>query len=382
VPSHAKSNSVRRAFPLGRKQLLIAGAAVLVIAGVIVGIVATGGPKHTSANGGTTSSSSSTVTTQALASNRCPLTDLPAPGGTPPSRPPAAVKIGNEPGPDAGGLGAARPQSGLNEADVVYDTPAEGGIMRYVALFQCNDASLIGPVRSVRWVDWHILAEFRVSILAHVGGINQDRAVVTSKKYILNADDFSYSQAYEQIASRVSPDSTYTSTSALYKLFHNETPPRPIFKYTATLPAGAKPTASVGINFSYGTDVLWKWDPTTKSWLHFYGSGSTPDIDTLDNKQVSTTNIVIQIVNYRLGPYAESPGGSGDVESITTGSGPGYVLRDGEMIPVTWHRSTLQDATTYTTANGATVGLAPGRTWVEMVLNTTAKVKGALTFTS
>ncbi len=381
MPSHAKSKSDRRAFPLGRKQLLIAGAAVIVIAGVVVGIVATGGSKPAAGRGGTTSSSSSTVTTQALPSDRCPLTDLPAPGGTPPSRPPIAVKIGNEPGPDAGGLGAARPQSGLNEADVVYDTPAEGGIMRYVAIFQCNDASLIGPVRSVRWVDWHILAEFRVSILAHVGGIEQDRAIVATKKYILNGDDFSYPQAYEQISSRVSPDSTYTSTSALYKLFHNETPPSPIFKYTAKPPAGAKPVASVGINFSYGTDVLWKWDPTTSSWLHFYGSGSTPDIDTLDNKQVSTTNIVIQVVHYTFGPYAESPGGSGDVQSITTGTGTGYVLRDGEMIPVIWHRPTLRDATTYTTTSGTPVGLAPGRTWVEMLLDTTAKVKGALTFT-
>ena len=383
MPSHAKKKPVRRAFKLGRNQLLIAGAVVVVIVGVIVGVVASGSSKHSSSPGTSSpsSSSSSTVTTQALAADRCPLTDLPAPGGTPPSRPPIAVKIGNEPGPDNGGLGAARPQSGLNEADVVYDTPAEGGIMRYVAVFQCNDASLIGPVRSVRWVDWHILAEFRISILAHVGGIDQDRAVVATKKYILNGDDFSYPQAYEQISSRVSPDSTYTSTSALYKVFHNETPPGPIFKYTARLPAGARPMASVGINFSYGTDVLWKWDGASRSWLHFYGSGSTPDIDTLDNKQVSTTNIVIQVVHYTLGPYAESPGGSGDVQSIMTGTGTGYVLRDGEMIPVIWHRPTLRDPTTYTTTSGKPVGLAPGRTWVELLLDTTAKVKGALTFT-
>src|ERR1700728_1277960 len=94
----------------------------------------------------------------------CPLTDVKAPGGVP-DRPALAVKVGNEPY-------GARPQSGLNEADIVFDTPAEGFIMRYIAIYQYHNAPSIGPTRSVRWVDWHLIRQFIHPILAFAGGIN------------------------------------------------------------------------------------------------------------------------------------------------------------------------------------------------------------------
>ncbi len=379
VPSHRRASSVTP--QILRRRVAAVGGAVVVVGGVIAGVLLAG--HHSPKPVASSSTSAPTTVSHATRSGRCPLTDLPAPGGKVPQRVPLAVKIGNEPGPEAGGLGAARPQSGLNEADIVYDTPAEGGIMRYVAVYQCHNASSIGPVRSLRWVDWHILAEFRMSILAHVGGIVPDVTALDKLPYVADANAFTYPNAYHRISNRVAPDNDYTSTQALWALFKGpkfDQAPAPVFQYTPALPSGAKPVRQVGINFSAGTDAVWRWDPTTKQFLHFYGS--TPDVDTLTNQQVSTTNIFIQIVRYSFGPYPESPGSTGDVESVTTGSGPGFVLRDGEMIPVTWHRPTLSDGTTFTNAKGQEVGLAPGRTWVEMVLNSTAKVPGAITFTS
>ena len=369
--------------PGARRRIALIGTAVVVVVGVVVGVVATrGGAKKASlatTTSGSTGSSGPPV--PKLAKGRCPLTDTPAPGGKVPQRIPLAVKIGNEPGPDPGGLGAARPQSGLNEADIVYDTPAEGGIMRYEAIFQCQNAAAIGPIRSERWVDWHIAAEFPKVIFSHVGGIQPELALLDAQSFILDADAFKFPAAYHQDPSRVAPDATYTSTSALYSLFPTyKTPPRPVFHYSASLPAGAKPVSSLDINFSQGTDVQWKWDPTTGQYLHFYSG--VADVDALTNQQVSTTNIVVQIVHYTYGPWPESPGGTGDVMSVVTGSGPGYVVRNGKEIPVTWHRPNLRGDTTFTTASGAPVGLAPGRTWVEMVLDTTAKIPGALTFTA
>ena len=106
---------------------------------------------------------------------------------------------------------------------------------------------------------------------------------------------------------------------------------------------------------------------TEHQWLHTYSG--VPDIDAATGKQVSTTNIVVEIVHYQLGPYCESgcPGGSGDVESDLLGTGSGYVLRGGRAFAVTWHRASLAAKTTFTDANGAEVTLAPGRTWVEIV---------------
>jgi len=106
---------------------------VIVLVGVVLAAVMSSG----STKGGTHSSTSTTLKTttttrpRAVVSSKvCPLTDLPAPGGKAPQRPALAVKIGND--------FSSRPQSGLDQADIVYEEMAEGGITRYMAVFQCR----------------------------------------------------------------------------------------------------------------------------------------------------------------------------------------------------------------------------------------------------
>jgi hypothetical protein len=367
-PAHSKKRPAARGHAaLNKRRVIFAGTAAVLalVAALLLTFLPESGPsaaKHPPPS-----------TDRPLAPSRCPLTDLPAPGGKIPDRPALAVKIGNEPD-------GARPQAGLDEADIVYDTPAEAFIMRYIAVFQCNEASSIGPTRSVRWVDWHIMQQFGHPILAFAGGIDPDVNTVSNLPWLDAADLLAGAQsAGVRISSRVPPDNLYTSTSALWALFKPQAAPTPVFTYTAALPAAAGPAASLAIDFSQGTDVLWKWDAQSGSWLHTYGG--VPDVDTLTGQPVTTTNIVVQIVDYTFGPYPESPDGSGDVESETTGSGAGYVLRGGKELPVTWHRPTTSSPTTFTDAKGQVVGLAPGRTWVELVPDTVASTSGALTLT-
>lgn len=337
----------------------------MVLVGVIVGVVL--------ATGGTSKPPATSASRPAVAVGRCPLTDLPAPGGAVPRRPALLVKIGNEPG-------GARPQSGLNEADIVYDTPAEGFIMRYIAVYQCSDAAMIGPDRSVRWVDYHLAGQFGDPILAFAGGIDPNLAAVKADGSWLSGVDLLDlgPPAAVRTTARVPPDNLYTSTKALYGLFPKETtPPKAVFDYTSSLPPAAKPLSQAALDFSAGTDVIWKWQRASGSWLHTYSG--TPDVDALTNQPVTATNVVVEIVRYQLGPYVESAGGTGDVESQTTGSGKGYILRDGRYLPVTWHRPDDASATTFTDAAGKPVGLAPGRTWVELM--TTAQAAGGISFT-
>jgi hypothetical protein len=368
-PEHSRPRSGSRGHAgLNKRRVILAGAAAVVsLVAALLLILLPGGGKPSAVRRPPAS------TNPPLAPSRCPLTDLPAPGGKIPARPALAVKIGNEPE-------GARPQAGLDEADIVYDTPAEAFIMRYIAVYQCNEASSIGPTRSVRWVDWHIMQQFVHPVLAFAGGIDPDVSAVSSLPWLDAADLLAGAQsAGVRISSRIPPDNLYTSTTALWALFKAEPAPTPVFTYTSALPAAARPAATLGIDFSQGTDVLWKWDAQSGSWLHTYDG--TPDVDTLTNQPVTTTNIVVQIVHYTFGPYPESPNGSGDVESVTTGSGAGYVLRDGKEIPVTWRRPTTSSPTTFTDAKGQPVGLAPGRTWVELVPDTVASTAGALTLT-
>jgi hypothetical protein len=182
---------------------------------------------------------------------------------------------------------------------------------------------------------------------------------------------------------RVPPDNLYTSTGALYALssaFNTRYgPPRPIFQFSGQPDPAATPVAAVHINFSYDTDVAWTWDAASRSFLHSYSEG--PDIDALTGAQVSASNVIILVVKYRFGPYAEHVGGSGDFESVTIGTGTGYILRDGKILKVTWSRRVETDPWTFYGPHHEVVGLSPGRTWVELLPNTTAAAPGAFTIT-
>jgi hypothetical protein len=293
------------------------------------------------------------------------LTGLPAPYGVVPARPALMVKVGNEPGP-------ARPQSGLNEADVVYDTPAEGFIMRYIAVYQCQGAAAVGPTRSVRWVDYQIAPQFGNPILAFAGGIDPNVQAVAATPGVLGANLLTaQAGAAYRTTDRRAPDNLFTSTSALWALpGASPRPPTPIFTYAPRLPVGASPLASAELYFSPGTDVVWQWQPATRSWLHTYSGAA--DIDALSQQPVTATNVVIQIVPFSIGPYAENDGGSGDIQSVTTGSGTGYLLRDGSYVPIRWSRAGVTAPTRFTTMSGQPIGLAPGRTWVEIMTGTQA----------
>jgi hypothetical protein len=344
-----------------RTQAWIAVGLAVALVGVAVGFAVSGTAKPAASRHVATTTSTQPPAV-VVKTSRCPLTDTPPQvGDVVPQRSALLVKIGNEPD-------GARPQSGLNEADIVFDTPAEGFIMRYVAVYQCNNASAIGPTRSARWVDWNMVARQFVSpILAFAGGIDPNVNGIGATPWLSGANLLEGAQsAGVRISSRVAPDNLYTSTAALYALFKSKsTPPASIFTFGTQLPPGAKRAKSVQINFSGGTDVIWKWDPKGHDWLHTYLGA--PDIDTLTGKQVSTSNIVVEVVNYSVGPYIESTGGSGDIESQLVGSGRGYVLRQGTFVPVTWHRPDELSPTTFTTATGVSVDLIPGRTWVEIV---------------
>jgi Protein of unknown function (DUF3048) N-terminal domain/Protein of unknown function (DUF3048) C-terminal domain len=371
VPSHSKSPS-RPSFlaNLSSRQRAIAGGSILaIIAVVVIVLVVAGGskPSTTAASGGTTPT---------LAGNLCPLTGLPAAGGAVPPRPALLVKIGNEPG-------TARPQSGLNEADIVYDTPAEGFIMRYMAVYQCSDASSIGPIRSVRWVDYHVAREFIDPILAFAGGINPNVNTVMATSWLHGANLLgNASAAGHRITSRSAPDNLYTATTPLYAMFKSRTDiPKPVFAYSRTVPTGSSPASSAKIDFSGGTDVTWTWSSSANTWLHGYVSTGA-DTDQASGSQVSAENVIIEEVHYKVGPYLESTGGSGDIESQTLGTGNAIVLRNGQQVKVTWHRKDPIAPTTFTDASGKGVALMPGRTWVELVPDSVYTRSGAVTITS
>jgi hypothetical protein len=288
----------------------------------------------------------------------CPLTGQPARHGQVPDRPALAIKVENLPD--------ARPQAGLDRADVVYEEPVEGGITRFIAVYQCHDAGRVGPVRSGRTTDPKILVQFGRPVMGYAGGQGPvvraiDRAGVIDMNY-----DIAIS-AYTRDDSRPAPHNLYTSTRSLWKAAKaTEGAPTPVFSYDPEVAGPSRKARAVHLPFSSYSDVYWTWSRTQAAWLRSHGT--VPHV-LEDGTQVRAANVVVMQVQVTSGPIVDAAGNhSPEVE--LTGSGKAYVFRDGRMVIGRWERATLKDVTTFVTKAGEEIALAPGVTWVELLPST------------
>jgi hypothetical protein len=298
--------------------------------------------------------------TAPVTSDLCPLTGMKAPHGIVPRRPALGVKIGNDP--------TSRPQSGLLDADIVYEEMAEGGITRYLAIFQCADPPLIGPIRSVRWDDWHVLESYGHPILSFSGGIEEWDAEVASLSWLFDANgsEGTTQNAYFRTSNRVPPWNLYSTGTMLWALDSNHTPPPPQFTYSAAPPpAAVRAVAATIVGLAAGSNVDWAWNGQLGDWMRSYDG--VPDVDAA-GPQLRAKNVIIDVVATRPGPYDES-GTTPDTESITQGSGRALILRNGEVETGMWICAKYGDVVQYRFPNGKTMTLAPGNTWVELVPN-------------
>jgi len=328
----------------GRLTLTIGGAvlAVLLLIG-IVGMISGGSPLA--------------VVNKAVHHSpppTCPLTGQTPKGGKVPQRPALALKVENLP--------LARPQTGLDAADIVYEEPVEAGITRFIAVFQCTPAPRVEPIRSGRMEDPDILMQFDHPLFGYAGAV---QAVINKVKRS-GLHDVNYEKAasaYLRDPARYSPHNLYTSTAALWKLApKNEGPPAPLFTYSVKPPVGARPAHVVHLPFSSYSDVYWKWDRSKHAFSRWYG---TTPADLSSGKIITASNVVVQVVNVTLT-------GIHDVNGVpspfahTVGSGKAYVLRNGKVIVGRWVRPSLSDTTKFVDASGKVIPLEPGNTWVEL----------------
>jgi hypothetical protein len=280
---------------------------------------------------------------------------MPAEGGQVPQRPALAIKIDNYP--------SARPQSGLDKADIVFEEPVEGGITRLVAVFQCQSANLVGPIRSARAVDAPILDQLSKPLLLHVGGIPPVLSLIREAD-LFDEDLMTHESVVQNPPGRYAPYDTYVSTAAGWGLRPNDTtPPASLFTYSPTVPSGTAVT-SVHIPYSHTNDVTWTWDTSSGLWrLSYSGIPAT----VANGSQIAVPNIVVQTVRVSYGPWVENAQGGLEVQCQLTGSGPLEVFRNGQEVTGTWQRSSLSEPTRLVASGGSTIALQPGETWVELV---------------
>lgn len=274
-----------------------------------------------------------------------------------------AVKIDNHP--------LARPQSGIDDADMVIELMVEG-ITRFLTFWHESDVDFLGPNRSGRPTDGALLAAFNEPTFTLSGGQAWVQNLIRSYDINLIKE---LSAGTFRISGRRAPHNLYVNTFELRETadereYPDNPPDGPIWEFGPLGPGGTDLT-EVDIDFS-GNHVVWQWDPTTDLWLRNVSGGPSNwrDEDGTEGQIGVPVMIALYVEQYTVAPPSGTSGSSLP-SSRTIGSGTAYVFADGKVVEGQWARESETDWFTLTDSNGRTMNVPPGKSWVSLVPNHT-----------
>ena len=314
------------------------------------------GDSTTTTTATSTTSTATTTTTPVTTTSLkpvwlAPLTGLPDPRGLTKHRSALTIKVENTP--------EARPQFGLEHADVVYEEIVEGGITRLAAVFNSYLPTKVGPVRSVRRTDREIVYPIGGLFAFSGGALYALQSIQTAPVRLF--DESTSGTAMFRDPTRYAPHNLYTNAVSLMKMGGRVRVPAPLFHYVAAKsPAVGIRVGEFVVNFAAGYAATYRWNGVTRSWQRsIFGA---PDV-TAAKVRLSPTNVIVMSVNYL--------GGVGRIgaEAELVGTGPVEVFSDGRLQKGRWLRSSLTHPIIYRTLAGKPIALRPGQTWVELLDN-------------
>lgn len=318
-------------------------------------------PPTTTTTAATTTSSSTTstsTTTTTVPVITAPLNGLPVDDAADLERRVIAIKMDNHPN--------ARPQSGLQEADAVYELRVEGGFTRFIALFHQTDSGYVGPIRSGRPTDPELVIYLGATFMT--AGANYwvtplIRSLGTN--YLSNE-----TLGTRRISSRRAPHNLYGDTTQMRDIADEppyefpDDPPPEIFAFADIVLDGEDAT-EVTLDWASGHTVTWEWDgsqylryegSTAHSWLGIDGDSDQVAFDTL---------VVIEGPYYLAAPPNNGEGAL--LPSIDTiGSGEVHVFAQGKVVSGTWNRAAIDLPFQLVAEDGGVLQVPPGRPWISV----------------
>ena len=276
----------------------------------------------------------------------------------------------------------ARPQSNLPKADIIYETMAEGGITRLMAIFWSHDVNKVGPIRSARqyYIEW--LSEYD-ALYVHDGYAFSDDPRVDARRNLVryNIKDIANRGAWRvNDGTRFAPHNEYISPIKVWSLaknygwdgFPNITPWS--FKNDNKVEdrgpgKGAKIVFWQGLSQwnSYQYDVVWKYDANQNSYKRW--SGGKPDIDLETGQQISAKVIILQKVEM-IPTYDHKA----HVIITTIGNGDAFIMQDGSIIPAKWSKKDRTSRTMFTDEKGNPIRFNRGLIWISAVPRDQGKI--------
>jgi hypothetical protein len=323
------------------------------------------------ATAGATTSNASTTSTAPPPPPIAPLTGLPQPDAGLRQRVAMVVKVDN--------VDPARPQAGLDAADVVFEEMVEGRVTRLIAIFQSTDAARIGPVRSTRTTDIDIVSALNHPLYSYSGG-NANYVAQLRASPVIDVGADTFAAPYIRSGPHPLPHNLYPNTAALLALAPKGSgPPPALFAYGAAgqpaVGAGATPATHLDLNFGFAA-AIWDWDPAAQTWKR----GQNGSADVLQSgQQIAAANVIVQFIPYTTDGFATGEGISPPPaipKGQTVGSGTAVVLAGGTVIQAKWTKASSTAVTQFTDSAGQPIKLTPGRTWIELApVGVTANVR-------
>lgn len=255
----------------------------------------------------------------------------------------------------------ARPQSGLGQASIVFEAIAEGGITRFLALYQDTAPESIGPIRSARpyYVQWALGFD---AGYAHVGGSPEALADIRAWG-VRDLDQFANGGSYHRISQRAAPHNVYTGMSNLNQLETTKGYTASAFTSFPRKTAGPSKTPnakSVDLKLS-GPLYNAHYDYIAATNSYNRSEGGAPHIEANTNTVISPAVVIALVIPYGL----QSDGHHSEYQTI--GSGTAYVFQDGMLTMGTWTKTTEKLQLALTDAAGKPLLLNPGQTWLTAV---------------
>lgn len=266
------------------------------------------------------------------------------------NRPALVVKIDN--------VEAARPQYGINQADVVFEEEVEGGLTRFAAVFHSRGADPVGPIRSVRTTDVNLFSNLNKPLFSSSGGNAGTRAALLDST-LVDVGPTEYPGIYYRESSRNPPNNFFSRTSDMWASAAGSggRPPALFSFRSADAPRPASAIASSGVDVNFGSArIAYSWNGT--GWARTQAGRAHVDAS---GRQVAPVNVIVQFTDYGRSSADES-----SPEAIVTGSGDAWVFTNGYVVRGTWTRRSITAVTSYTDESGNPIALAPGSTWIAL----------------
>ena len=293
-----------------------------------------------------------------------PLTGLQVADPTLLDRRPLLIKVSNLPR-------SVRPQWGLSLAEIVFEYYTEEGTTRFAAVFYDNDAEMVGPIRSGRFIDAHLVRGYKAVFAfgsAYVDEMDRYLHSEFADRLVIEGSSTPLKRYDPNGANHLVVNTADLSAYATSKGIQNGRQNLDGMSFKLESPAGGQPGKQVIVRYSGVIYNRWDYDASTGKYLRFSDTLNDYDnlneqyaqsTDRLTNQPIAFNNVVVLYVTHEL----YSPG---IYDTLFSGSGDGYAFRDGQVYQVKWQRNDT-DVVSLANPDGTPFPFRPGTTWFEVV---------------